>query len=162
MRKIKNKKKKKYFKDYKFKSKLVTYFINILMKNGKKNLSLRIFYNSLKIVKKKITEQNKKKISTIKILKKSLKNISPQVIIKNKKIGGSNYNIPIQISKKKKIYLAIKWLIFYSKKRKEKTMSKKLAYEIIASFNGLGESIKKKNDIHKIAESNKAFSYFKF
>ncbi|WOX79273.1 30S ribosomal protein S7 [Candidatus Shikimatogenerans bostrichidophilus] len=145
-------KKKIYKKDYKYKSKLVTYFVNNLMKNGKKNLAYKIFYNALNIINNKIND-----INPLIIFKKSLKNIAPKKLIKNKKIGGSNYNIPIEINKKKQIYISIKWLILYAKKRKEKTMSNKLANEIIAAYNGLGDAIKKRNNIYKIAESNKAF-----
>ncbi|WOX79142.1 30S ribosomal protein S7 [Candidatus Shikimatogenerans bostrichidophilus] len=151
MRKIKFKK-RIYKKDYKYNSKLVTYFVNNLMRDGKKNLAYKIFYNALNIINNKI-----KDINPLIIFKKSLKNIAPKKIIKNKKIGGTNYNIPIEINKRKKIYLSIKWLILYAKKRKEKTMSDKLANEIIAAYNGIGEAIKKRNNIYKLAESNKAF-----
>ncbi|MDH3003703.1 MAG: 30S ribosomal protein S7 [Candidatus Shikimatogenerans sp. JK-2022] len=159
MRKIKLKKTKKYIKDFKYKSKLVSYFVNILMRNGKKNLAFRIFYKTLNIIKKK---NKKKNIKSIKILKKALKNISPKIIIKNKKIGGTTYNIPIKINKNKQKYLSIKWLILFSKKKKGNNMSIKLAKEILLAYKGLGESIKKKNEIYKIAEANKAFTYFKF
>ncbi|WGH27136.1 MAG: 30S ribosomal protein S7 [Candidatus Shikimatogenerans bostrichidophilus] len=161
MRKIKLKKTKKYNIEYKYKDKIITYFINILMKNGKKNLAYKIIYKTLKIIEKKKIKKNNIEVLPIDILKESLNNISPQVIIKNKKIGGSKYNIPIKINDKKKLFLSIKWLIFFSKKRKEKNIYNKIANEIILSYNGLGECIKKKNEIHKIAESNKSYSHFK-
>ncbi|WOX79410.1 30S ribosomal protein S7 [Candidatus Shikimatogenerans bostrichidophilus] len=151
MRKIKFKK-RTYKKDYKYNSKLVTYFVNNLMKNGKKNLAYKIFYNALNIIENKMND-----INPLIIFKKSLKNIAPKILIKKKKIGGSTYNIPIEINKRKKIYLSIKWLIIYAKKRKEKTMYEKLANEIIAAYNGIGDAIKKRNNIYKLAESNKAF-----
>ncbi|WGH26106.1 MAG: 30S ribosomal protein S7 [Candidatus Shikimatogenerans bostrichidophilus] len=158
MRKIKYKK-KIYNGDYKFNDEIITYFVNILMKNGKKNLAYKIFYKTIKIIKNKYKN---KKILPLHIFKKSLKNISPKYEIINRKIGGSTYNIPIKISKKKKMFLSIKWLIYYSKKKKGLNMSNKLANEIISSYNGIGESIKRKNEINKIAKSNKAFSHLKF
>lgn len=152
-------KKKIYNPDIKYNSKLVTYFINHIMKNGKKYLAYKIFYTTLNIIKKKF--ENKKKLP-LEILKESIKNISPDVEVKSKKIGGTTYNIPVHVNEKKKKYLSIKWLIYFSKKRKGKNMSEKLANEIISAYRGIGETIKKKNELHKIAESNKAFSHFKF
>ncbi|BDT61510.1 MAG: 30S ribosomal protein S7 [Flavobacteriales endosymbiont of Rhyzopertha dominica] len=160
MRKNKNIKIKKkyriYKRDFKYKSRIVTYFVNILMKNGKKNLSYNIFYNTLKIVKNKIKDEE-----PFKIFKKALNNIKPSVEIKARKIGSTTYNIPKKISKKKSIYYSIKWLILYSKKRKGISMSNKLAEEIIAAYNKIGESIKKKNEIDKLFNKNKGFYNFK-
>lgn len=160
MRKNKNIKIKKkyriYKRDFKYKSRIVTYFVNILMKNGKKNLSYNIFYNTLKIVKNKIKDEE-----PFKIFKKALNNIKPSVEIKARKIGSTTYNIPKKISKKKSIYYSIKWLILYSKKRKGISMSNKLAEEIIAAYNNIGESIKKKNEIDKLFNKNKGFYNFK-
>ncbi|WGH26641.1 MAG: 30S ribosomal protein S7 [Candidatus Shikimatogenerans bostrichidophilus] len=154
-------KNKNIYTDYKYNDKIIDIFINYLMKNGKKYLAYKIFYKTLKVIENKY-KKKKKKILPLNIFKKSLKNISPKIEIKNRKIGGTTYNIPIKIGEKKKQYLAIKWLIFFSKKRKEYGMFNKLANEIISAYNGIGNSIKKKNEIHKIAESNKAFSHFKF
>ncbi|WGH27649.1 MAG: 30S ribosomal protein S7 [Candidatus Shikimatogenerans bostrichidophilus] len=158
-KKIKINKLKNKNNDFKYNDKLVINFINNLMKNGKKYLAYKIFNKTLKEIEKKNIKKN---ILPLNIFKKALKNIYPKVEIKNRKIGGTTYNIPIKINEKKKEYLAIKWLIFFSKKRKENCIYKKLANEIISAYNGIGNTIKKKNEIHKIAESNKAFSYLKF
>lgn len=157
MRKKKSKK-KLYFPDPKFNDSLVTRFINHLMKNGKKTVAYKIFYEAMKKIDEKKEDKNK---SCIAIWKEALIKIMPQIEIKSRRIGGSIYHIPIQINYDKKMYLAIKWLIFYSRKRNEKTMGKKLAYEILSAFKGNGESIKKKQEIHKMADSNKAYSHFK-
>ncbi|MDH3004683.1 MAG: 30S ribosomal protein S7 [Candidatus Shikimatogenerans sp. JK-2022] len=160
MRKIK-KRKKKYIRDIKYNSKLVSYFINNLMKQGKKNIAYKILYKALSIIELKF-KNTKGNSNPLKILKIAIKNSSPEVEIKTRKIGGATYNIPIKINNNRKNYLSIKWLITNSKNRNEKTMSEKLANEIINTYNGIGATIKKKNEIYKIAESNKVFSYFKF
>ncbi|MDH3004939.1 MAG: 30S ribosomal protein S7 [Candidatus Shikimatogenerans sp. JK-2022] len=154
MRKIKI---KKNITDIKYKSKIVTYFINHIMKRGKKNLAIKIFYNTLNFIKEKF---NKK--YPLEILKKAIEKGSPELEIKKIKIGGSIYNIPTKIKKKKSKFLCVKWLIKNAKLRKDKNMSIKLANEIINTYNGIGETIKKKNEIKKVAEANKAFSYLKF
>lgn len=158
MRKIKRNK-KKYKRDIKYKSKLVTYFINNIMRNGKKNIANKIFYKTLNYIEKQFKNKN---LNPLQILKIAINNGSPEVEIKTRKIGGATYNMPIRINNKRKIYLSIKWLILNSKKKKNESMFKRLAKEIILTYNGIGETIKKKNQIHKIAESNKAFSHFKF
>ncbi|MDH3005144.1 MAG: 30S ribosomal protein S7 [Candidatus Shikimatogenerans sp. JK-2022] len=159
MRKTK-KNKNIYRPDIKYNSKLVTYFINHIMVKGKKNIACKIFYKTLKIISIKFKKKN---IKPLNILKVAIKNASPEVEIKTRKLGGSTYSIPVKIYEKKKIYLSIKWLILNARNRNnEKTMSEKLANEIISTYNGIGNTIKKKNEIHKMAESNKAFSHFKF
>ncbi|MDH3004204.1 MAG: 30S ribosomal protein S7 [Candidatus Shikimatogenerans sp. JK-2022] len=155
MRKIK-KKKKKYLPDIKYNSKLITYIVNCIMRNGKKNIAYKIIYNTLNYIEKKI------KNNSLKILKKAIFNASPELEIKHRKIGGATYNIPIKINKNRKRYLSIKWLILNAKNRNEKKMYIKLANEIINTYNGIGNTIKKKNETHRMAESNKAFSHFKF
>ncbi|MGX7590907.1 30S ribosomal protein S7 [Candidatus Karelsulcia muelleri] len=159
MRKLK-KKKIIYEPDPKFKEPLVTRFVNHLMKHGKKKLAYRIFYNFLDELEKINNNKNKKK--GIKIWKKALKNVTPQVYIKSKRIGGTKINIPIIIPKNLQLTKAMKLLINSSKERKEKAMYKKLAGETLAAYKKEGRAIKKKENMHKIAESNKAFSHIKF
>ncbi|MDH3004817.1 MAG: 30S ribosomal protein S7 [Candidatus Shikimatogenerans sp. JK-2022] len=156
MRKIK-KNIKIYLPDIKYKSKIITYMSNLIMRKGKKLLALKILDKALKIIKIKFTKVN---IKPLKILKIAIKNASPEMEIKNRKIGGSSYNIPIRLNEKKKMFLAIRSLIINSKKRKNKSMAEKLANEIISTYKGIGETIKKKQEINKVAESNKVFTYY--
>ncbi|UOQ32993.1 30S ribosomal protein S7 [Candidatus Karelsulcia muelleri] len=156
MRKLK-KKKIIYEPDPKFKEPLVTRFVNHLMKHGKKKLAYRIFYNFIDELEK--INNNKK---GIKIWKKALKNVTPQVYIRSKRIGGTKINIPIILPKTLQLTKAMKLLINSSKERKEKAMYKKLAGETLAAYKKEGRAIKKKENMHKIAESNKAFSHIKF
>ncbi|MGX7593159.1 30S ribosomal protein S7 [Candidatus Karelsulcia muelleri] len=159
MRKLK-KTNRIYEPDPKFKEPLVTRFVNHLMKHGKKKLAYRIFYNFLDELEKINNKKNNKK--GIKIWKKALKNVTPQVYIRSKRIGGTKINIPIIIPKNLQLTKAIKLLINSSKERKEKAMYKKLAGETLAAYKKEGRAIKKKDNMHKIAESNKAFSHLKF
>ncbi|MGX7586358.1 30S ribosomal protein S7 [Candidatus Karelsulcia muelleri] len=159
MRKLK-KTNRIYEPDPKFKEPLVTRFVNHLMKHGKKKLAYRIFYNFLDELEKINNKKNKKK--GIQIWKKALKNVTPQVYIRSKRIGGTKINIPIIIPKNLQLTKAIKLLINSSKERKEKAMYKKLAGETLAAYKKEGRAIKKKENMHKIAESNKAFSHLKF
>ncbi|MGX7592876.1 30S ribosomal protein S7 [Candidatus Karelsulcia muelleri] len=156
MRKLKTKK-RIYEPDQKFKEPLVTRFVNHLMKHGKKKLAYRIFYNFIDELEK---INNKKK--GIKIWKKALKNVTPQVYIRSRRIGGTKINIPIILPKNLQLTKAMKLLINSSKERKEKAMYKKLAGETLAAYKKEGRAIKKKDNMHKIAESNKAFSHIKF
>ncbi|WP_185850818.1 30S ribosomal protein S7 [Blattabacterium cuenoti] len=158
MRKSK-KRKRIYFPDPRFNDILVSRFINHLMKNGKKNLAYRIFYNAMK----KIEEiKDKEEKSSLEIWKDGLKNVTPNVEVRSRRMGGSNIQIPTSISSNSRITKAIKLLISCASIRKEKTMSSRLAYEIFDAYNEQGEAVKRKENIHKIAEANKAFSHFRF
>ncbi|AWU44244.1 30S ribosomal protein S7 [Blattabacterium punctulatus] len=158
MRKIK-KKRKIYFPDPQFNDPLVSRFINHLMKNGKKNLAYKIFYDAMKEIEK-IKEKEEK--SALEIWKNGLKNVMPHVEVKSRRMGGSNIQIPIPISSNSKITKAMKLLISCASIRSEKKMSSKLAFEILDAHKEQGEAVKRKENIHKIAESNKAFSHFRF
>ncbi|AWU39786.1 30S ribosomal protein S7 [Blattabacterium punctulatus] len=158
MRKIK-KKRKIYFPDPKFNDPLVSRFINHLMKNGKKNLAYKIFYDAMKKIEK-IKEKEEK--SALEIWKNGLKNVMPHVEVKSRRMGGSNIQIPIPISSNSKITKAMKLLISCASIRSEKKMSSKLAFEILDAHKEQGEAVKRKENIHKMAEANKAFSHFRF
>ncbi|WP_185865834.1 30S ribosomal protein S7 [Blattabacterium cuenoti] len=158
MRKVK-KKEKVYFPDPKFNDPLVTRFVNHLMKNGKKNVAYRIFYNAMKKIDL-IKEKEEK--SALEICKNGLKNVMPHVEVRTRRMGGSNIQIPVPISSNSKMTKAIKLLISCASIRNEKTMANKLASEIWDAFQEQGEAIKRKENIHKMAESNKAFSHFRF
>ncbi|WP_185858350.1 30S ribosomal protein S7 [Blattabacterium cuenoti] len=158
MRKTK-KKNKIYFPDPKFNDSLVTRFVNHLMKNGKKNIAYKIFYNAMKKIDL-IKEKEDK--TALEIWKEGLKNVMPHVEVRSRRMGGSNIQVPIPISSNSKITKAMKLLISCAFIRNEKTMSNKLAFEIWDAFKEQGEAVKRKENIHKMAEANKAFSHFRF
>jgi small subunit ribosomal protein S7 len=135
---------------------LVTKFVNYLMVDGKKSLSYGIFYDAIKIVEDKTGE------SGLETWKNALQNIMPSVEVKSRRVGGATFQVPIEVRPDRKVSLGIKWLISYSRARGEKTMKERLAAEIIAASKGEGASIKKKDDTHRMAEANKAFSHFRF
>ncbi len=153
----KTKPKKRYIlPDPIYQDTLVTKFVNNLMLSGKKSISYKIFYNAIKRVEEKTTENG------LETWKKALNNIMPFVEVKARRVGGSNFQVPIEVRPERKISLGIKWMIKYSRLRSEKTMEEKLANEIIAASKGEGSSVKKKDDMHRMAEANKAFSHFRF
>lgn len=135
---------------------MVTRFVNMLMWNGKKTLAFNIFYASLAIVEKKTSERG------IDVWKRALGNVMPSVEVKSRRVGGANFQIPIEVRPDRRIALGIKWMLGYARSRNEKSMSEKLANEIIAASKGEGASVKKRDDTHRMAEANKAFSHFKF
>lgn len=143
--------------DPKFNDPLVTKFINNIMLRGKKNVASKIFYDAIDIVGKRNTE-----VSGLDVWKKALANVTPSVEVKSRRIGGATFQIPSEIRPSRKISLAIKSLISYSRERKEKSMAEKLAAEILAAYKEEGASFKRKEDMHRMAEANKAFSHFKF
>jgi small subunit ribosomal protein S7 len=152
-------KKRPLLPDPKFNDQLVTRFVNNLMWNGKKSTAFKIFYDALDIVESK--KQDKEK-SSLEIWKDGLSNVMPHVEVRSRRIGGATFQIPMQIRADRKISLAIKWLISFARKRNEKSMSQKLAAEILAAEKEEGAAVKKRVDTHKMAEANKAFSHFRF
>ena len=141
--------------DPKFQDKLVTRFVNNLMWEGKKSGAYSIFYDALERVSKTTGEDG------YEIWKKALANVTPGVEVKSRRIGGATFQIPSEVRADRKISLSIKWLIKYSRDRNGRSMSEKLANEIIAASKGEGAAFKKKEDTHRMAEANKAFSHFK-
>ena len=135
---------------------LVTRFLNNLMYDGKKNTASNIFHDAIEIVAKRTSEDG------LEVWKKALANVTPQVEVRSRRVGGSTFQIPSEIRPDRKISMAMKWLISYSRKHNEKSMAQKLAGEIVAASKEEGASFKKKEDIHKMAEANKAFSHFRF
>ena len=143
--------------DPKFKEVVVTKFVNSMMLHGKKSTSFKIFYEAMDIVGSKVEGEN-----AIDIWKKALANVSPDVEVRSRRVGGATFQIPTPVRDSRKQSLAMKWLITFSRKRNEKTMASKLAAEVIAASKEEGAAYKKKEDMHKMAEANKAFSHFKF
>jgi len=155
MRKAKPKK-KIYLPDPKFSDILVTRFVNNLMLRGKKNTSYAIFYDAIEIVTQKLNEPG------LEVWKKALVNVTPQVEVRSRRIGGATFQIPSEIRPERKVAYGIKALITYARKRNEKSMSQKLAGDIMSAFKEEGGAFKKKEDTHRMAEANKAFSHFRF
>lgn len=135
---------------------LVTKFVNNLMLSGKKSISYTIFYDAIKQVEEKTGENG------LEMWKTALSNIMPSVEVKSRRVGGANFQVPVEVRPERKVSLGIKWMVKYSRLRGEKTMKDRLAAEIIAASKGEGASVKKKDDTHRMAEANKAFSHFRF
>jgi len=142
--------------DPRFNEVVVTKFVNNLMLDGKKSTAFNIFYEAIDLVSKR-TEEN-----GLEVWKRALENISPAVEVRSRRVGGATFQIPQPIREDRKQSLGMKWLISYSRKRNEKTMATKLAGEIVAGAKGEGAAFKKKEDTHRMAEANKAFSHFRF
>lgn len=152
----KSKPKKRYIlPDPKFRDVQVTKFVNNLMFDGKKSVAFTIFYDALELVEKKTSE------SGLEIWRKALNNVMPAVEVKSRRVGGATFQVPTEVRPERKQALGMKWLIGYARKRGEKTMMDRLAAEIIAASKGEGASVKKKDDTHRMAEANKAFSHFR-
>lgn len=141
--------------DPKFNDKLVTRFVNNLMWQGKKSTALTIFYDSLERVAKQTNEDG------YEIWKRALANVTPGVEVRSRRIGGATFQIPSEVRQDRKVSLSIKWLVRFSRERNGRSMAEKLANEIIAASRGEGGAFKKKEDTHRMAEANKAFSHFK-
>ena len=155
MRKSKPKK-RLLLPDPKYKETLVTRFVNYLMYDGKKSIAYNIFYDACDLVEQRTKE------SGLEMWRKALNNIMPGVEVKSRRVGGATFQVPTEVRPDRKISLGIKWMILYSRKRGEKTMMERLAGEIIAAAKGEGAAVKKKDDTHRMAEANKAFSHFRF
>jgi small subunit ribosomal protein S7 len=149
-------KRKPLLPDPKFNDMLVTRFVNNLMYDGKKTKAFDTFYEAMDIITKKNEEPG------LEVFKKALNNITPQVEVRSRRVGGATFQIPQEIRAERKTSMAIKWMILYSRKRNEKSMGQKLAGEIIAAAKEEGASFKKKEDTHRMADANKAFSHFRF
>jgi len=142
--------------DPKFNDVLVTKFVNNLMYTGKKNLAFQIFYDAIAVVSEKTNEDG------LEIWKKALSNVTPNVEVRSRRIGGATFQIPSEIRPSRKSSIGMKNLILFSRKRHEKTMSAKLAGEIMAAYKEEGAAFKRKEDTHRMADANKAFSHFRF
>ena len=144
--------------DPRFSDKLVTRFVNTMMMSGKKNLAFKIFYDAIDIVENKKSDEE----TALDTWKKALSNVMPQVEVRSRRIGGATFQIPMQIRPARKVSMAMSWMIKFARKRNEKSMAEKLAYEILAAYKEEGAAIKKKTEVHRMAEANKAFSHFRF
>ncbi|XWN34970.1 MAG: 30S ribosomal protein S7 [Roseivirga sp.] len=148
-------KKRPLLPDPKYKDPLVTRFVNSLMKDGKKSLAYSLFYEAIDKVAEKTEEEG------LAVWKKALNNVIPAIEVKRRRVGGATFQVPIEVRADRKISLGIKWLVNCARARGEKTMTERLVNEMIAASKGEGNAVKKKNDTHKMAESNRAFSHFR-
>lgn len=142
--------------DTKYSDRLVTQFIGSLMKRGKKSIAEQLLYNSFDLIEKKMGQPG------IEIFHKAMNNVKPVLEVRSRRVGGATYQVPVEVRQDRRVALAIRWLISYSRDRGEHTMSERLAAEFIAAANNEGASIKKKEDTHKMAEANKAFAHFRW
>ena len=149
-------KKRTILPDPKYNDVLVTKFINNIMLQGKKDLSFKIFYEAIDIVSERTKENG------LEVWKKALANVTPSVEVRSRRIGGATFQIPSEIRPSRKMSIGMKALVNYARKRHEKSMGQKLAGEIIAAYKEEGSAFKKKEDTHRMAEANKAFSHFRF
>ena len=158
MRKTKPKK-RILLPDPKFHDVQVTRFVNNLMLQGKKSIAYSIFYDAIDIIGEKMKDSEQ---APIDIWKKALENVTPQVEVKSRRVGGANFQVPMEVRPERKISLSRKNMISYARKRSGHSMSEKLAAEIMAAYNGEGGAFKRKEDMHRMAEANKAFAHFRF
>jgi len=152
-------KKRLILPDPKFNDALVTRFVNMMMLDGKKSLAFKLFYDALEIVDAKKQDEDK---TSVEVWKEALSNVMPHVEVRSRRVGGATFQIPMQIRPDRKVSLAMKWMISYTRKRNDKSFAQKLAAEILAAAKEEGAAVKKRVDTHKMAEANKAFSHFRF
>jgi small subunit ribosomal protein S7 len=144
------------YPDPKYHSTLVSRFINNLMRRGKRSLAQSVLYDTFAIIEKKV------KKSPLEVFNKAIDNVKPELEVKSRRVGGATYQVPVEVRPERRIALAIRWLITYAKSRHGKSMSEKLADELIDAYNNSGASIKKMEDTRKMAEANKAFAHYKW
>lgn len=149
--------KRKILPDPKYHDRLVTKFINALMKQGKKSTAERICYGAFTIVAEKSAGEE-----AISVFKKALENIKPRIEVKSRRVGGATFQVPVEVRPERRTSLGMRWLIQYSDKRGEKTMREKLAGEIVDAAANRGSAVKKREETHKMAEANKAFAHFRW
>lgn len=142
--------------DPKYRSELVSKFINCMMKDGKKSVSESIVYRAFDMIEKKTKEP------PLKVFEKAMENIQPIIEVKSRRVGGSTYQVPVEVRKTRRKALGIRWLITFARKRSEKTMAERLAAELMDAANQRGAAIKKREDTHRMAEANKAFAHYRW
>jgi len=149
--------KKRIEPDHRYKSIMVSKFINNLMLDGKKSVASNIFYGAMDIVADKVKEAE-----PVEVFEKAMDQVRPRVEVKSRRVGGATYQVPIEVRPERRNALAIRWLVDFSKKRSGRSMAEKLAGELIDAFNNRGAAVKKKDDTHRMAEANKAFAHYRW
>jgi small subunit ribosomal protein S7 len=148
--------KREVLPDPTYNSELVTKFVNGIMLCGEKSVAERIFYGALEIVKEKTKDD------PLKVFKKAVDNVKPLLEVKSRRVGGSTYQVPVEVNPYRRTSLGIRWLVTYARERGEKTMQERLAAELLDASNSRGSAVKKRDDVHKMAEANKAFAHFRW
>lgn len=143
--------------DPRYNSVLVTKFINGIMERGKKTLAQRVFYGAMDIISERVSEEE-----AIAVFDKAMEKVRPKVEVKSRRVGGATYQVPVEVRPERRNALAIRWIIGFAKSRPGKTMSEKLASELMDAYNNRGGSVKKRDDTHKMAEANKAFAHYRW
>lgn len=156
MSRRRNAEKREIVADPKFNSTLVTQFVNSVTKSGKKRLAENIFYGAVEMAGQRAGQDG------LSVFKKAVDNVKPTLEVKSRRIGGANYQVPVEVSPERRVSLAIRWLISYARDRSEKSMAEKLANEFVQASKNEGGAIRKKIDTHKMAEANKAFAHFRY
>jgi small subunit ribosomal protein S7 len=149
--------KRKILPELKYGDELLAKFMNNLMFRGKKSIAERLVYDALDIIQVRVGDEN-----PIAIFKKALENVKPSVEVKSRRVGGSTYQVPVEIRGSRRTALGMRWVINFARKRHEKTMAEKLAGELLDAAQGRGNSVKKREDTHKMAEANKAFAHYRW
>ncbi|XP_023226629.1 uncharacterized protein LOC111627291 [Centruroides sculpturatus] len=142
--------------DLVFNSKVITKLINTIMQKGKKVLAQKVLYRSFDLVKEKTNQD------PMEVFKKAIENITPQLEVRTRRIGGANYQVPVEVTERRKMALSLRWLVKYAVLRSEKTIEVKLANEIIDASKGVGGAVKKKDESHRMAEANRAFAHYRW
>jgi small subunit ribosomal protein S7 len=142
--------------DPRFDSQTVSKFLNNLMGRGKKSIAERVFYNAMDLIEQRTGQPG------VNVFKQALSNAKPALEVKSRRVGGATYQVPVEVRPERRTALAMRWLITYSRSRREKDMSERLAAEMILASKGEGETIKKKEDTHKMAEANRAFAHYRW
>jgi len=144
------------FPDPIYRSVQVTQLVNKVLSEGKRTLAERIVYDSLEIVKEKTGGE------PVATLKRAIENTKPQLEVRSRRVGGATYQVPVEVRPRRSTTLSIRWLVGYSRQRREKTMAERLANELLDASNATGSAVKRKDDLHKMAESNKAFAHYRW
>ena len=148
--------KRRIIPDPKFKDKLVTKFTNTLMLGGKKSTAEGILYGALDVIRDRYKEE------PLEVFRKALDNVKPKLEVKSRRVGGATYQVPVEVRPERRVTLAMRWLVLYSRGRGEKTMRERLAGEFVDAAAGRGNAVKKKDDTHKMADANKAFAHYRW
>ncbi len=139
-----------------YRDELVSRFVNSLMRDGKKSIAQRVVYSAFDVIEERTGEEG------IEVFRKAVNNVSPLVEVRSRRVGGATYQVPVEVRPERRVTLGFRWLIQYARARNEKSMVNRLASELINAARGEGGAVKKKDDVHRMAESNKAFAHFSF
>ena len=141
--------------DPRYKSKLASKFINCLMLDGRKSVAMRLFYDAMDRISKKVTD-----VSPIEVFETAVENIKPNIEVRSRRVGGANYQVPMQVGSKRRQSLAIRWVLSTTRGKSGRPMADRLAAEFLSAYNGEGDAMKKREDVHRMADANKAFAHF--